>query len=578
MLTIISLAVGLAIILYQYSTISSDQIQNLADEESRIEAKTQSNYLASELTSKISSVSSNLDIIVHARSVKLQDVQEATQLLESAENSTSDITSAYAWLDKDGKILWATSDEKLIGLDFSFRDYYLKPKETLTPYYSTPIQPVNGGTYQSSNGTLLLTISYPIFSQNNQHIFNGVMIAVIPISKIGQFAKSQLVQGYNSSIGIMSRNGLILYSGDSTKFVGKKISDPEIQSLLPSDVKDQFNAFIKNSLEGKNGTVDFTSQGKSSTIAYDPVKISGVDFVLLYVTKPHTLATSTLALVEQPRTLSLISIIIIGTITSLVVVILFTLNKRLQVLVDDKTRNLIEANNQLIKLNESQREFINIAAHELKTPIQPIIAISEEFEPEIQKNEEYVKISHNEAEIILRNARRLSRITGTILTVSKIENKLLFLNKEKVNLREKILETIEDVKKFIKKDPAPDIIFNPKLSNEIFVDADKTMLFEVLSNLLINAIKFTKHGSIIINLAKQERYAIVSIRDTGEGIASEISQKIFDKFVTKSGTGLGLFITKNLVELHGGKIWFEKNENGVGTTFSFSLPLGNPEN
>lgn len=536
MLLIISLAIGLSVFMYQYSTISLSQIQNLTDEESRIEAKSQSFYLSSELGNKILSISNNLNNIVHTKSVRIQDVPSATQIFDSAQNATSDITSVYSWLDKDGKILWTTGNKKRIGEDFSSGDYFLKPKETMMPYYSTTLE-VNNTGVQSKNGTninvtLFLTISYPIL--NSQPAFNGVIVAGIPISKIGQFAKNHLVPGYNSTIGIMDRNGLILYSGDSTKFVGKKIFDTEIQSLLPSDVKNEFNAFIKNSLQGKSGSVDFTSQGKSSTIAYDPVKISGTDFVLLYISKPHNLSTSTLALVEQSRLLSLISIIVVGIITSLLVIIMFTWNKRLNELVNAKTRDLKisnesleESNNHLRMLEKSEREFINIAAYELKTPIQSIVLIGEDIEEDLKKDDEYVKLSREYAEIILRNAKRLSSLTSSLLTVSKIENKALHLNKEKINLREKIRDVIVDIKQFIEEGRDLEIIFTPNLDEDIFVEADKNMLFEVISNLITNAIKYTKEGTILINLAKKDGYALVTVQDTGVGITPEISSKIF---------------------------------------------------
>lgn len=572
---IIASAVTLAVISYQYSILSSSQILNLATENARVEAKVQSRYITQGILNKFESVTSNLDIIANTKSIQQQDVPGSTQLLDSLENSTSYFTSAYLWLDKDGKVLWTSlKNKKIIGTDYSYRDYFLKPKNSLKPYFSN--------TFQTLNGSLILSISYPIFKEQNgtQRTFNGIILAGITVNKIGQIAKEQLVSDYKSNIGLLDRNGVILYSSSSSKFVGKKIFGPEIQAILPQDIKDQFNEFIANSLKGKTGSGDFTEQGNSSTVAYEPVSISGNDFILLYVVTPHDLATNSRQLAEQPRILSLISILAIGIIASLIATLLFVWNKKLNELVEIKTRDLKianqslkESNNQLKVLEKTEREFINIAAHELKTPIQSIVLISEEMEGDLQKGTDFINISRDYAEIILRNAKRLSKLTASLLTISKIENRSLHLSKEKINLREKITDIIADIKQFIQEEQSLEIVFKP-VGEDVVVEADKNMLFEVISNLLINAIKFTKQGSIIISITTKEGYAIVSIRDTGKGISPEISTKLFEKFTSsENGTGLGLFIVKNIVELHGGKIWFEKNEDGIGTTFSFSLPL-----
>ena len=110
-----------------------------------------------------------------------------------------------------------------------------------------------------------------------------------------------------------------------------------------------------------------------------------------------------------------------------------------------------------------------------------------------------------------------------------------------------------------------------------FVNADKARIIQVLSNLLGNALKFTKEGNIIINIKKinEDQQVMVTIKDSGTGIDPEILPRLFTKFATKSeeGTGLGLFISKSIVEAHGGKMWAENNSNGIGATFYFTLPL-----
>ena len=244
----------------------------------------------------------------------------------------------------------------------------------------------------------------------------------------------------------------------------------------------------------------------------------------------------------------------------------------------EANRNLIEREeiirSQYKKLKESDKmkdEFINVAAHELRTPIQPILGLSEFIRPKVNdKEREYV-------DVIIRNAKRLQRLTENILDVTKIESQSLKLNKEIFNLNDIITNTIQDIvinKDFFKNTHIK-LLYEPK---DIFIEADKQQLTRVISNFLTNAIKFTKEGTISIIAEKKDSQVFVSIKDTGEGIDPEILPRLFSKFATKSfeGTGLGLFICKSIIESHGGKIWAENNHNGKkGATFMFSLPLSN---
>ncbi len=255
-------------------------------------------------------------------------------------------------------------------------------------------------------------------------------------------------------------------------------------------------------------------------------------------------------------------------------------NKHLNRLVKERTRELEIANEQLKNQEKMQKEFINIAAHELRTPIQPILGLSEVLRSKEEDEEKRTLI-----EIISRNARRLQRLTQDILDVTRIESQLLRLNKEKFNLNDLIFSIIEEYKKEIRDNNNSNIklLFNPiEENNNIIVDADRYRITQIISNLLDNAIKFTKEGqvgTVSVNIKKKENnsLAIVDIKDTGSGIDPEIMPRLFTKFASKSfkGTGLGLFISKSIIEAHGGKIWAENNIDGKGATFSFSLPLFN---
>jgi two-component system sensor histidine kinase VicK len=233
--------------------------------------------------------------------------------------------------------------------------------------------------------------------------------------------------------------------------------------------------------------------------------------------------------------------------------------------------------------NKMQNEFINIAAHELRTPIQPILGLSQVLQSKIKNNN---NIEYKELLCaIVRNAKRLQQLTENILDVTKIESQSLQLKKELLNVNEIILSVIADydsstsnnnIKK-VHNENNVKITFSSK--DDIFVMADRSRLYQVFANLLNNAIKFTKDGSIDIIQQRKNgdvNEAVVIIRDTGVGIDPEILHRLFSKFATKAeraGTGLGLFISKGIVEAHGGKIWAENNTDGKGATFYFSLPL-----
>jgi signal transduction histidine kinase len=251
----------------------------------------------------------------------------------------------------------------------------------------------------------------------------------------------------------------------------------------------------------------------------------------------------------------------------------------------DLTTKLEAANEELKKKDQLKDEFINIAAHELRAPIQPILGLAELLRHRksggaVRDSNSSSSASKQEIEqldIIIRNAKRLLRLEQNMLDMTKIENKSLKLDKEGFNLIEEIQNVIKDFNSELSKEKIQ-LVFTPSQKEPIFVNVDKVRISEVISNLLGNAIRFTSKeigGTITIKAEKKDSQASVSIKDTGPGINPEIKPKLFSKFVTNSsgGTGIGLFISKNIVEAHGGSIRAENNSDGKGATFTFSLPL-----
>ncbi|MGB6627696.1 MAG: hybrid sensor histidine kinase/response regulator [Nitrososphaeraceae archaeon] len=260
----------------------------------------------------------------------------------------------------------------------------------------------------------------------------------------------------------------------------------------------------------------------------------------------------------------------------------------------------IKESNEKLEINgKILNEFIHIAAHELRNPIQPILGLSQIVKTKItQKEKGEVNIEEvcSLLDVVIRNARKLHRLTDDVLDITRIETNSLHLKKEILNLKEVMQLSVDDYisqNNIAKKNDSNNYYRNIKLSSfpsiteeeqqnaDLFlIEADKGRISQVVSNLLSNAVKFTNEcDTIYVNLKENDtgsaREFIVSIKDTGTGIDSEILPRLFTKFTTKSdrGTGLGLFISKSIVEAHGGKIWAENNSDVKGATFAFSLPL-----
>jgi signal transduction histidine kinase len=230
-------------------------------------------------------------------------------------------------------------------------------------------------------------------------------------------------------------------------------------------------------------------------------------------------------------------------------------------------------NEELKKAYKMQKEFINIASHELRTPTQAILGMSGLLQYYPEKKAELI-------EVIQRNAKRLQTLTDSILDVTRIESQTFQLDKGRFNVYDLLSDVIKDFTERIKSDNKNiKLLYDQKYTNlpPVIVEADKGRITQVLSNILNNALKFTNEGQIIVRAHESDnkKEIIVSITDTGTGINKDIFAKLFSKFVTNSvsGTGLGLYISKSIVEAHGGKIWAENNKDKVGATFMFTLPV-----
>jgi len=236
----------------------------------------------------------------------------------------------------------------------------------------------------------------------------------------------------------------------------------------------------------------------------------------------------------------------------------------------EANRNLIYSYQKLEEHDAMEKEFINLAAHELRTPSQSIIGYSEMLKDLPERNKQY-------EEAISRNAERLYSLVSNMLSIARIESQTMKLNKIIFDLNVKIENVIRDVNQQIELRKADKVRIDFRPSGKINIIADKEKIFQVFANLLNNAIKFTSEGTINISVKEKEKTneAVVAIKDSGSGIDPEIIPHLFSKFKTKSekGLGLGLYISKNIVEAHHGKIEAFNNPNSKGATFVVTLPL-----
>jgi signal transduction histidine kinase len=522
------------------------------------------------------------------------EYQKTQVLINDRQNHTSDLTDFYMWLDQNGKIVWisninSTTYEKYKEFDLSYRPYFTGPKDTHTPYYSSLIE--------SNDNVPRLYISYPILSkqhlvygtnnnissETNANNFKGIVVAAVNRTTTADILKSQLLPQFNSSVSLLDNNGIILHDNNQS-FIGKNILGAEFQSMisssLPNSSKNLLNDLVHASLQqaDKGSIQDIYMQGKTNTIAYEPVTLQGRHFLTLYVNAPHSFANDVAISIAQQKNLNTIIIIAIGVVALVAAYLVLNWNKKIEGTVKARTEELRRANEQLKYKDEMQREFINVAAHELRTPIQPILALADILRSKINDKDQVELL-----DVILRNVKRFQRLSQDILDVTMIESHSLRLNKCVSDLNDLLLNMVEDYQKNIHSNaPKVKLLYEPEIKDEegkqkpIFVEVDRDRITQVVWNLLNNAIKFTKDGTISISTRVTDREVIISVKDTGEGIDPKIRPKLFSKFATSSsqGTGLGLYISKSIVESHGGRMWAEnKTDRTHGATFYFSLPV-----
>ena len=594
LLIIAIIGIGLSILSYQYSSFTANEIANISSQDVRSNAKIEVYQLSRILVRSMESISNNLQSL--SNSISLLDIKNDNiqRLFDSAQTSTKDLTNGYYMFDMNGEIVSKTSNKSIAaeytGIRPNSTQLLLSPKTSNSTYYSSIVD--------VDNQFPLLFISYPVLRtnvtqgnvtiQSNMSKFEGIVFTTIDLAKLGNFLQKELSPEFASNVGLIDKNGVILYS-KNRDVVGNNYLTPEFQDLIPPEIKGEYNNILATSLTGGSGLRDISFNDNMTTIAYQPITLDREFLWSLYISTPHSLASNVGYLINQQKNFSTIVIIVVGSMAFGIAFLILSWNKRLEGAVESRTvqlkttnESLTESNSLLASANKQleihdnmQKEFINVAAHELRTPIMPILGEAELLENDISDND-YAKVSKEQISSIIRNAKRLDRLAADILDVTNIEGKSLKLNKASFDIDEILSELVIEYSRQIEGDLAKNkkltISYEP-IHVKIF--ADRYRITQVISNIINNAIKFTDQGVISIIGNVNDKELSVQISDTGKGIDGEIVSRLFDKFVSRSeqGTGLGLFISKNIIESHGGTISGFNQENGTGATFIFTLPL-----
>ena len=605
---VIIVAVGLlsSFLSYQYSSMTANKVEELASDNVRSNARITAFDLSRIFYHTVNPVVNKLDVL--SRSLQAGfDNQSMNQIqLNFAQDSTIDLTEGYYLFDKDGRIRsWAGLDPKNLtsfrSSDLLEEELIRIPLETSLPYYSNVLDlhdnqprlfisfPIFQAGSVTSNGNS--DLSTPTTASKKHPPPVGVIVATINLKTVGEILQKDLSPEVASNVGFMDRDGIIVYAREPS-LIGKNYLSTEFQSLVSEDIKNSYNAIINSSLRDKDGGVNDIQLPNSDsivTMAYQPVRIGNEHLWTLYVSVPHNLATEVGLLIDQLSTFSTIVVITTACIAVFISFIVLSWNRRLDNAIRSRTsqlkdinislgetnRRLAVANKQLKIHDRMQKEFINVAAHELRTPIMPILGEAQYIERQFMAAKPLVTVDNEQVESIMRNARRLVRLASDILDVTRIEGKSLRLNKEQFDLDLVIHSVLEDTKNALRVDEerSSHVQLQFKSIGSILVFADKGRIYQVIYNLLANSVKFTEEGYIRVAVEKDSREIIVTVIDSGKGIDPDIMARLFTKFSTKSetGTGLGLFICKSIIEAHGGKIWAKNNIDEKGSTFGFTM-------
>jgi signal transduction histidine kinase len=583
-------AILFSFLTYQSYVTNSNEIQGISEQNIRNTALAKASDLSHLTVNKLNSVIGSLELISSSPNMIEQDVEEAKIQLSKAQNSTEDIVDSYYWFDSNGTNIWSSSfrndtiEESLNGFSIASYAYFEEVRDTLTPVY--------GDTQEWVDLRPKIFIVYPILDTENStragnnadQIFKGIVLAAINPDVLGQFLENQLSPLTNANISLVNSNGLMILKG-TPEYFGINLLDPTAKSLSEQFVTDDNNENnlieeIRSALlNSRTFSIDVVASGQDLTVAYSPVLLDGKRLLTIILALPQIPEASVENLVLLQRNFGLVAMITIGIIAFGIFYGVTNWHKEMRKQVQKHKMELKQTAEKLAIIDQGQKEFIDIAAHEFRTPIQSVLGYSEFIRSSLVNFDDHF-------DNLFKSAKRLEKITNDMLDVSKIDSENFELTKINFDLNDSIKKIIGNHEKNA-LDRNVKIIFEPKKDEIKTINADQSKIQQVIDNLLSNALDSTKDGTITIkaydlsirsddneNQDVQESIA-VEVRDTGSGINQEIMPRLFEKFSRRSdsGTGLGLYISKRIVDMHGGKFWAQNNRGVKGATFTFTLPV-----
>ena len=561
-ITILSIVLIIAVsygLFFYLQNNTENNIRNSLFEQQKQRQIESTKALSNHIASDLDLIMSKLELLANSGTLQQGNLvgNKTTEELEKTYqqiNSKTPLDRLFI-LDKNNIVkssIAANDLPRFAGVNFSYREWARETKDTLMPVYS------NG--FEGRDGVYRIAITFPII---NEGAYIGLVAA--SLSTIPFFEHYGNIYDIKSQyLAVLDRNaGQLIHPVKS--FIGTSFFGNHTQQVTGHN--EILNNIIRTVISGKpySDTYEFRNSERLNT-GY-PIWVGSKPEYFVFVITPTSAIFSQINDVIFTQRIEIFSLLA-GVTAAVAVLIVFLMkwNTNLNNEVKRRTKDLESANEQLKVHDKMQKEFINVAAHELRTPIQPILGLSQIIQSNVMDEN-----LRSQVKVIERNAKRLQGLTNDILDVTRIESHTLKLNKGKFNLNDVITNCINDV--IINNNGK-----NVKLSYEprdIIVEGDKGRISQVISNILSNATKFTTEGSILIKSEKHDNQVMISVKDTGSGIDPELFPRLFSKFVSKSfsGTGLGLFIAKSIIESHNGKIWAENNTDGKGAKFSFTLPI-----
>ncbi|HZD34795.1 MAG TPA: sensor histidine kinase [Nitrososphaeraceae archaeon] len=583
---ILIIAISYGLFFYLQNSIEDNLRDQLFDKQKRLQIESTS-ALSRHIGSDLDSIMARLQMLANSDLLQKGDLSsnKTMELLEDMYSQINTVTpiNKLLLLNKDNiataNILSPEGDiETDVGTNFSSFKWVNETKATKTPVFSNAYKGLGSEEYR-------IAVTYPIINRDTGEYLG---LIATPIPTVPFFRHYGNIYDINSQyIAVLDRDSVQLVH-PLKSFIGKPFFGNYTQNVTGHN--EILNNLVNTVMSGNFDSDVYEFSGGERLTTGAPIFVGDKPEYFAFVITPTTSIYSEINDVVYMQRIEIFTLLA-GTTAAIIVLIFFlikwniNLNQEVQrrtIELDESNKQLRQANEQLKGHEKMQRDFINVAAHELRTPVQPILGLSEVLLSKTDKDSE----QHGWVNIIFRNAKRLMQLTENILDVTRIESQLLKLNREQFNLNDVIVDCVNDIKinkgHYHGSNEKNARIILKLQKNDLIVNADKVRIAQVILNLLSNAIKFSPENGGLISVSseiknddRKEGQAIVSIIDNGPGIDSDFFPKLFSRFTSDSfsGTGLGLFVSKNIVEAHGGKIWAQNNKDKNGAAFSFSLPL-----